>query len=77
VGYYIVAHASKFVPAGAIRIFSNVVGNLQNVAFKTPEGKIVVLVQNEGASAESFNIKISGMWITTSLESGSVATYIW
>jgi glucosylceramidase len=53
------------------------VGNLQNVAFKTPEGKIVLLVQNEGASAESFNIKISGMWITTSLESGSVATYIW
>ena len=77
VGYYIIAHASKFVPAGAIRIFSNLVGNLQNVAFKTPTGKIVVLVQNDGASAELFNIKISGKWITSSLESGSVGTYIW
>ena len=77
VGYYIVAHASKFVPTGAVRIFSNVVGSLQNVAFKTPAGKMVVLVQNDGSSAELFNIKISGKWITTSLENGSVGTYIW
>ncbi|RYZ99979.1 MAG: hypothetical protein EOP47_15355, partial [Sphingobacteriaceae bacterium] len=36
VAYYIIAHASKFVPAGSVRIASNVIGNLNNVAFKTP-----------------------------------------
>lgn len=77
VAYYIIAHASKFVPFGSTRIVSNVQGNLSNVAFKTPSGKIVLLVVNDGASTELFNIKYNGRWITTSLESGSVGTYIW
>lgn len=77
VGFYIIAHASKFVPAGSIRIASNLNGNLNNVAFKTPDGKKVLLVENDGTSAELFNIKFNGRWITTSLESGSVGTYIW
>ena len=41
VGYYIIAHASKFIPAGSIRISTNISGNLNNVAFKTPSGKKV------------------------------------
>jgi O-glycosyl hydrolase len=77
VGYYIAAHASKFVPAGSVRIGSAIVGNLQNVAFKTPEGKKVLLVLNEGSAPELFNIKYNGKWITTSLEAGAVGTYIW
>jgi glucosylceramidase len=77
VAYYIIAHASKFVPAGSVRIASNLSGNLQNVAFKTPEGKKVLIVENDGNTAESFNIKYNGKWVTTSLEAGSVATYIW
>jgi O-glycosyl hydrolase len=77
VGYYIAAHASKFVPAGSVRIGSAIVGNLQNVAFKTPAGKIVLLVLNDGSASELFNIKYNGKWITTSLEGGAVGTYIW
>jgi glucosylceramidase len=77
VGYYIIAHASKFVPMGSVRITSNISGNLSNVAFKTPSGKIVLLVENDGNFSEIFNIKYNGRWITTSLESGSVGTYIW
>ena len=77
VGYYIIAHASKFVPTGSVRIASNLIGNLNNVAFKTPDGKKVLLVENDGASPALFNIKFNGRWITTSLESGSVGTYIW
>jgi glucosylceramidase len=77
VAYYIIAHASKFVPAGSVRIGSNLSGNLQNVAFKTPEGKKVLIVENDGNTAESFNIKCNGKWIVTSLEAGSVGTYIW
>lgn len=76
VGYYIIAHASKFIPPGSVRIDSNISGNLQNAAFKTPGGKIVVLVENDGATSALFNIKFNGRWFTTSLEGGSVGTYI-
>ena len=77
VSYYIIAHASKFVPTGSIRIGTNHVGNLYNVAFKTPTGKIVIIVMNDGTNAESYNIKYNGKWATTYLEAGSVGTYIW
>ncbi|KIA98924.1 glucosylceramidase [Flavobacterium sp. JRM] len=77
VAYYIIAHASKFVPVGSIRISSNISGNLQNVAFITPTGKKVLIVENDGDSSEIFNIKFNGKWITTSLDGGSVGTYTW
>ena len=77
VGFYIVAHASKFVPSGSVRIASNQIGNLNNVAFKTPGGKKVIIVVNDENTSELFNIKYNGKWITTSLEGGSVGTYTW
>lgn len=77
VGYYIIGHASKFVPAGSIRIESNLSRNLHNVAFKTPAGKKVLIVVNDGSTSILFNIKYNEKWITTSLDSGSVGTYIW
>ena len=77
VSFYIIAHASKFVQSGSVRIASNLVGNLNNVAFKTPNGKRVLIVENNGNTTELFNIKYNGKWVTTSLESGSVGSYIW
>jgi glucosylceramidase len=77
VAYYIIGHASKFVPSGSVRISSNISGDLNNVAFKTPEGKIVLIVENDGNSSGIFNIKYNGKWVTTSLDAGSVGTYIW
>lgn len=77
VAFYIIAHASKFVPTGSIRIASNQSGNLNNVAFKTPAGKTVLLVENDGTASEVFNIKFNSKWVTTSLDAGSVASYIW
>ncbi len=77
VGYYIVAHASKFVSAGSVRVATNSVGNLNNVAFKTPQGKKVLIVENDGATGELFNIKYKGRWVTASLEGGSVGTFYW
>lgn len=76
VSYYIIAHASKFVLAGSIRIASTQSGNVSNVAFKTPSGKIVLIVENDGLTSEVFNIKYNGRWVATSLNAGSVATYI-
>jgi len=77
VGYYIIAHASRFVPYGSVRIASSMSGNLYNAAFKTPSGKKVLIVENDGNAAELFNIKYNGKWVSTSLDAGAVATYIW
>jgi glucosylceramidase len=77
VAYYIIAHASKFVPFGSVRIASNIAGNLQTTAFITPENKKVLIAENDGADAASFNIKYNGKWVATQLASGAVATYIW
>jgi glucosylceramidase len=77
VSYYIIAHASKFIPTGSVRIASTISGNLNTVAFKTPNRKIVLLIENDGNSTEIFNIKQNGKWVTISLESGSVGTFIW
>jgi glucosylceramidase len=74
--YYIIAHASKFVRPGSVRIDSNLPNNLLNVSFKTPDGKIVVLVINETSEVKYFNIKVDEKNITTSLNGGSVGTFI-
>lgn len=77
VSYYIIAHASKFVPPGSVRILSTLKGNLQNVAFLTPSGEKILIVLNSGLGTEIFNIKYNDKWATTSLRAGYVATYIW
>ena len=77
VSYYIVAHASKFVPAGSTRIASSLATNIPNVAFKTPAGKIVLIVENDAAASSVFNINYNGKWVLTSLAAGAVGTYIW
>jgi glucosylceramidase len=77
VAYYVIAHASKFVPAGSVRIASNLTNNLQNVAFKTPDGKNVLIVCNNNSFTTHFNIKYKGKIITSSLDQGAVATYVW
>jgi len=75
--YYIVAHASKFVSPGSVRIGSNIAGNFYNAAFKTPGGKKVLIVENDGTSEASFNIRFNGQWATASLAGGAVGTYVW
>lgn len=78
VSYYIVGQLSKFVPAGSVRLGSTIsIGQLQQVAFKTPAGKKVLVVLNEGASTESFNINCGEQWIVTTLYPGTVGTFVW
>lgn len=75
--YYVIAHASKFVRPGSTRIMSDMVQNLPNVAFKTPEGKKVLIVLNEGNTVQTFNIKSGSKMVTSTLSAGAVGTYVW
>jgi glucosylceramidase len=75
--YYVIAHSSKFVPAGSVRVQSNAPAGLPNVAYTTPSGRKVLLVLNSGSSSRSFNIRQRGRMTALSLEAGSVATLLW
>ncbi|HTD41641.1 MAG TPA: glycoside hydrolase family 30 beta sandwich domain-containing protein [Mucilaginibacter sp.] len=75
--YYIIAHASKFVRPGSVRIASSELSNTPNVAFKTPDGKKVLIVLNNTNTDQTFNIKFNGKITISTLNAGSVATYVW
>jgi glucosylceramidase len=77
VAYYIIAQASKFVPAGSVRIASAAISTLSNVAFKTPAGKTVLLVLNDGNTNQTIVIKTATRSITSVLPASVVGTYIW
>jgi glucosylceramidase len=75
--FYIIAHASKFVRPGSSRIESSSVEGFNNVAFFTPEGQKVLIVQNESSGIKYFNVNYRGKTFTTSLSEGAVATLVW
>lgn len=75
--YYAMAHASKFVRPGAVRIASNIPEALPNVAFKTPDGKKVLIVVNDSDSTQAFTISYKGKGVTARLGKKAVATYVW
>jgi glucosylceramidase len=77
IAYYTLAHASKFVRPGSIRIDSNTLDPLPNVAFKTPDGKSVLIVANVSDSAQKFDVRDGAKLFTASLNAGSVGTFVW
>jgi glucosylceramidase len=77
VAYYAVAHFSKFVRPGSVRIGSNDPEQLPNAAFLTPDGKMVLVVSNTSNFPKTFDIRFRGKAVTASLPSESVGTYTW
>lgn len=77
VSYYIIASASKFVRPGSVRIESNMLNDLPNVAFKTPNGSKVLIVLNDSNQKKNFNIKYKGKSVLAKLEKGDVGTFVW
>lgn len=76
-GYYVIAHASKFVPPGSVYLPSNVAGPLHSAAFLTPGGERVLIVFNESDSLQAFNIHEPGVSFSTYLEGGAALTLVW
>jgi len=78
VSYYIVAQVSKFVSPGSIVMATNIPEKgLPNVVFKTPNGKKVLVVMNDGTTVKNFNIKYQDKVAVISLPANSVASFIW
>lgn len=74
--YYVVAHAAKFVRPGSVRIASNEINGLPNVAFRTPAGDTVLIVLNETNATQTFHVKNGNQQFEAILQQGAVATYI-
>jgi glucosylceramidase len=77
VAYYTIGHASKFVRPGSVRIQSNVPPMLPNVAFRTPDGKKVLIVINTATVSQNFNIRYNGKLVVAALEPGAAGTFVW
>ena len=75
--YYIIAHASKFVRPGSIRISSTAPDDLPNVAFSTPSGQTVVIVLNPTRTPMTFDLQDGTQAFSTTLSAGAAATYVW
>lgn len=75
--YYIIAHAAKFARPGSVRIASNLVDDLPNVAFKTLAGKYVLVVLNKQDTARSFTIRCNNQFADVVIPAGSTVTYTW
>lgn len=74
--YYIIAHASKFLRPGSVRIDSNLIDGLPNVAYKTPEGKVVVIVQNTSGEDKAVAVNAGAKNAALMLKAGGVATLV-
>jgi glucosylceramidase len=79
VDFTALAHASKFVRPEAVRIESNSFGqgSLEDVAFRNPDGSIVLLVLNGSNGQITFNIAWNGRYAVYSLKGDTVATFVW
>jgi glucosylceramidase len=79
VDFTALAHASKFVKPGAVRIDSNTFGqsSLEDAAFQNPDGSTALLVLNSSTQAITFNIGWHGKYAVYTLKSGAIATFAW
>ena len=77
VGYYLMAHAAKYIRPGSTRIHSTEPERLINVACLTPDKQLVMVVMNDGTENKRFALKHNGASATMELNAGDVATLRW
>lgn len=75
--YYIIAHVSKFVRPGSVRIDSSGVEGLPNVAFRAPEGRTVLVVLNRDRSPRTVTVRAEAGSFPLTLPAGAAATCVW
>jgi glucosylceramidase len=74
--FYIMMHWSRYVPPGAVRIgATSTSSSLRVVAFKNPDGTIIVEVQNTSGSTISPIIRAGSQQFTPALVASSVNTF--
>lgn len=79
VDYYVIGQASRFVLPGAVRIASDEPAGtqLKDVAFRNPDGAVVLYTVNNGTASQNLRIGFHGQTVATTLPAGAVATFVW
>jgi glucosylceramidase len=77
--YYVLGQASEFLFPGAVRIASDEPAHtrLKDVAFRNPDGTIVLYTLNAANNSQTIRIGFEGKTVATILPAGSVATFVW
>lgn len=75
--YYIIAHASKFVRPGSVRVGSTLPDSLPNVAFRAPDGRFVLIVLNRQRTNQAFSIHAGDRFAHATLPGGAAGTFVW
>jgi glucosylceramidase len=74
--YFIYGQVMKFLQRDAVRIASSP-GTPANVAFRNPDGTLVLIVANPGGTAREVGVTWREETFTASLRPKSVATFRW
>jgi glucosylceramidase len=76
--YYELGHFTKFVRPGAVRIGSDELGSIKNVAFENVDGSKVLVVHNGRRTSARFAVNIDGdRHFDVELPRDAVATFTW
>ncbi len=77
--YYALGQFSKFVVPGAYAIASNSFGsgNIEDSAFKNPDGSEVLVVYNGGGGSNTFQVEWNNEAFSYTLPAGAAVTFKW
>lgn len=76
--YYVYGQFMKFVPRGAVRIETQTTGRVPpQVAFLTPDGRLVLIASNPGESERRFTLRWKQQSCNVTLPAKSVGTWRW
>lgn len=76
--YYTLGHISKFVYPDAYRIESNQYdGEIENIAFKNPDGSLVLVVSNRLSKEQTINVKWNSKEFLHKIPAKSMITFAW
>lgn len=75
--YYVFRHLSHYVQPGARRIDTLSISGFENLlAFKNPDGRIVVMIQNDMTAAQPIRIAIGDKVLKADLPADSINTFV-
>lgn len=75
--YYTLGHLTKFVRKGAYRIDSTANSDILNVAFKNPDGSLVLIAYNDTDSPQSFHVRWHKQAFDYALPVNTSVTFVW